>query len=64
MGRLQTLSESKNFVDQRVPEGAKLVLMGARKYSWDPQMKGTQMQVSLSKTSLIFVISCAETTTP
>ena len=42
MGYLRNLSEvlQETFLDQHIPEGAKLVLVGRRSFTWDPTNKG------------------------
>ena len=42
MGYLRNLSQVLNetFADQQIPDGAKLVLVGKRSFTWDPNAKG------------------------
>lgn len=46
MGVLRTLDEQHSFLEQSIPDGAKLVLMGVREYAWDTFKKGSQILVS------------------
>mmetsp|Transcript_7920 Transcript_7920/g.12254 ORF Transcript_7920/g.12254 Transcript_7920/m.12254 type:complete len:96 (-) Transcript_7920:133-420(-) len=47
MGSLRNLSSnlSDSFIDQQLPDQARLVLVGKRSFTWDPNAKGANINL-------------------
>lgn len=45
MGTLKTLSMDQTFEESEIPNGAKLVLLGMKTFTWDLNNKGSNIQL-------------------
>lgn len=55
MGTLKNLNLDQTFEQQEIPNGAKLVLLGQKSFTWDLNYKGSNIQVIMI-TELIWII--------